>query len=253
MLIKEVFLKMGKVTAIASGKGGTGKTFVTAGLGIALAKRNKKVLLIDLNPYLRGIDLVLGTDNGLLFDMGDIFSGNCSPDKAIYQCEGIRGLSIISASQNTNDNISSELMKSLMDVLRDEYDHILIDCHGCGKIFETAVQSSEQVIIVTDAEPLSVRCAEKTSRRLKEMGLNNNRLLINNFNEKKFFGFDYFQDIDEIIDKIGVRLLGMVPEDEEFAVALQRSSPFSVKTKAVYAFDRIAARLDGVDVSLFLE
>ena len=253
MLIKEVFLRMGKVTAIASGKGGTGKTFVTAGLGIALAKRNRRVLLIDFNPYLRGIDLMLGTDNGLLFDMGDIFSGNCSPNRAIYQCEGIGGLFIMSASQNTNDNISPELMKSLMDVLKDEYDYILIDCHGCGRIFEAAVRSSGQTVILTNAESLAVRCAEKISRKLKEMGLNNNHLVINNFNERKFFRLDCFQDIDEIIDKIGVRLLGMIPEDEEFAFALQKSSPFAVRTKAAYAFDRIAARLDGVDVSLFIE
>ena len=253
MLIKEVFLKMGKVTAIVSGKGGTGKSFVTAGLGIALAKRNKRVLLIDFNPYLRGIDLMFGTDNGLLFDMGDIFSGNCSPQKAVYSCESISGLFIMSASQNTDDNINPELMRSLINAIENDYDHILIDCHGAGKIFETAVMSSEQVIILTNAEPLSVRCAEKIGRKLKEMGLDNTRLVINNFNEKKFFRLDCFQDIDEIIDKIGARLLGMVPEDEEFAFALQKSSPFGVRTKAAYAFDRIAARLEGMDVSLFIE
>ena len=244
---------MGKVTAIVSGKGGTGKSFVTTGLGIALARRNKRVLLMDLDLYFRGIDLMLGTDDGLLFDMGDVFNGNCSPEKAVYSCEGIGGLFIMSASQGMDDNIDTNVMRSLINALKADYDYILIDCNGAGKAFEAAAVESETVIVLTDAEPLSVRCAEKMSCRLKEMGLHNARLLMNNFSEKVFFRLNCFQDIDEIIDKIGARLLGIVPEDEEFAFALQRSSPFGVRSKAVYAFDRIAARLDGIDVSLFIE
>ena len=108
---------MGKVTVITSGKGGTGKSTVTAGLGAALIRRGGRVLLIDCDAGMRGIDLMLGVSGELVFDIADIINGNCSPASAIYPCKTLPELYILPAPQNVRDELSPSVMKQLTDVL----------------------------------------------------------------------------------------------------------------------------------------
>ena len=119
---------MGKVTVITSGKGGTGKSTVTAGLGAALARRGNRVLIIDCDAGMRGIDLMLGVSGELVFDIADIVGGNCPPASAIYPCKTVPELYVLPAPQNVRDEISPFIMKQLVSVLKKYYDHILIDC-----------------------------------------------------------------------------------------------------------------------------
>lgn len=242
---------MGKVTVITSGKGGTGKSTLAAGLGAALVRRGSRVLIIDCDAGMRGIDLMLGVSGELVFDIADIVSGNCPPDSAIYPCKTVPELYILPAPQNVRDKVSPYIMKQLVRVLEKYYDHILIDCPaGIGTGFQSAAVSAHRAIIVANAEPLSVRSCDKVRSRLKEMNIPSILLVINRFNERKFRKMNVFPDLDAVIDRSGVRLLGIVPEDNAVASLTQRGEPVEGRLKAVYAFDRIAARLDGVHVPL---
>lgn len=245
---------MGKVTVITSGKGGTGKSTVTAGLGAALVRRGNRVLIIDCDAGMRGIDLMLGISGDVVFDIADIVSGNCPPDSAIYSCETVSDLYILPAPQNVRDEISPSIMRQLVIALSGYYDHVLIDCPaGIGSSFETAVAPASQAILVANAEPLSLRGCDKVRQKLISCSVEKIRLVINKFNERKFRKLGVFQDLDDVIDEAGARLLGIVPEDNAAVAMAQKGQPIRGNLKAAYAFDRIAARMDGTDVSLFIE
>lgn len=242
---------MGKVAVITSGKGGTGKSTLTAGLGAALVRRGNRVLIIDCDAGMRGVDLMLGVSGKLVFDIADIVRGNCSPENAIYPCSTVPELYILPAPQSVRDEISPYIMRQLVHVLEKYYDYILIDCPaGIGTGFESAVAAAGFAVIVANAEPLSLRGCDKVRQKLIRMKMPEIRLVINRFNEKKFRKMGVFSDLDSVIDKAGVRLLGIVPEDNTVAAETQKGRPPEGKMKAVYAFDRIAARLDGVEIPL---
>lgn len=245
---------MGIVTVITSGKGGTGKSTVTAGLGAALVRRGARVLLVDCDAGMRGIDLMLGVSGELVFDIADIINGNCSPLSAIYPCKTMPELYILPAPQNVRDELSPSVMKQLINVLKGYYDHILVDCPaGIGSGFETAVAPADRAVLVANAEPLSVRSCNKVKRKLQYCSVEDVSLIINRFNERKFRKLDVYDDLDAVIDEAGARLLGIVPEDSAASAASQKGLPIEGRVKASFAFDRIAARLDGKAVPLEIE
>ncbi len=242
---------MGRVTVITSGKGGTGKSTFAAGVGAALVRRGNRVLIIDCDAGMRGVDLMLGVSGRLVFDIADIVRGNCTPENAIYPCSTVPELYILPAPQNIRDEVSPNIMRQLVHILKKYYDHILIDCPaGIGTGFESAAAAAGYAVIVANAEPLSLRGCDKVRQRLVRLKISEIRLVINRFNERKFRKCGFFPDLDSVIDKAGARLLGIVPEDNAAAAETQRGQPPEGKMKAVYAFDRIAARLDGADVPL---
>ena len=242
---------MGKVTVITSGKGGTGKSTVTAGLGAALARRGNRVLIIDCDAGMRGIDLMLGVSGELVFDIADIVGGNCPPASAIYPCKTVPELYVLPAPQNVRDEISPFIMKQLVSVLKKYYDHILIDCPaGIGSGTTAAVAAADRAALVANTEPLTLRGCDKVRQLLSDYHISEIRLIINRFSEKSFKKLNAFPDLDAVIDKAGARLLGIVPEDPVSAGLAQKGLPIEGTSKAVSAFDRIAARLDGTDVPL---
>ena len=244
---------MGKVTVITSGKGGTGKSTFTAGVSTALVRRGNRVLIIDCDAGMRGIDLMLGVSGELVFDIADIVRGNCSPANAIYPCKTVPELYVLPAPSDVSDKISPYIMLQLVRVLENYYDHVLIDCPaGIGVGFESAAIAANRALVVVNAEPLSVRGGEKIHRKLRHMKIPEIRLVINRFNERRFKKMDAFPDLDAVIDSVGARLIGVVPEDSASAACAQRGEPIEGRKKAVCAFDRIAARLDGEDVPLEL-
>ena len=130
---------MGMVTVITSGKGGTGKSTVSVGLAAALVRRGNRVLLIDCDAGMRGIDLMLGVSSDLVFDIADVINGSCPPASAIYPCKNMAELYVLPAPQSVHDELSPYLMRQLTNILRKYYDHIIIDCPaGIGSGFEAA-------------------------------------------------------------------------------------------------------------------
>jgi len=245
MLI-ERYLKMEKVTVIISAKGGSGGSFLSAGLGMALAERKKSVLVIDCVSGMRSIDFMLGISDRLVFDAGDVLAHNCNTENAVYPSDFGGSLYVMPAPLE-NISVSPDTFRDILETL--SYDHILLDCHAGDLAY--GLSSHFRTVITVEATPLSVRCGNRVLLECKKNRCRDIRLVINRFSEKDFFGDGLFNDLDEVIDKVGARLLGIVPEDHELSLAFQKGQPVKNKSKAVFALDRIAARMDGFDIPLF--
>ena len=149
---------MGKVTVILSSKGGSGGSFVTAGLGTALAKRGKSVLIADCGFGMREIDMMLGISDRLVFDLGDVLSGNCKVGSAVYPSDFADGLYVLPAPQE-NISVSADTLKSLLETL--DYDYILADCRCDSLAF--GLSRYFQTVITVQPEPLSVAMVQTPS------------------------------------------------------------------------------------------
>lgn len=176
---------MGMVTVITSGKGGTGKSTVSVGLAAALVRRGNRVLLIDCDAGMRGIDLMLGVSSDLVFDIADVINGSCPPASAIYPCKNMAELYVLPAPQSVHDELSPYLMRQLTNILRKYYDHIIIDCPaGIGSGFEAAIAPADRAFLVCNADPLSARGCSMVRENLQSAGITDIRLVINKFSEK---------------------------------------------------------------------
>ena len=239
---------MGKVTVIISAKGGSGGSFTAAGLGMSLAKRGKSVLVVDCGFGMRETDLMLGVSDRIVFDVGDVLGGGCSVKNAVCPSEFSDGLYVMPAAQE-DISVSAERFRQLLDTLSDNYEYVIADCHAGELAY--GLSRHFQTVIAAETEPLSVRCGNRVLLECKKNRCRDIRFVINRFNEKEFFDSGFFNDLDEVIDQIGARLLGIVPRDNELSFAFQKGQPVKNKSKAVFALDRIAARLDGIDIPLF--
>lgn len=242
---------MGAVTVITSGKGGVGKSSVTAGLGAALARRGKRVLLVDGDAGLRSLDTILGITENLVFDISDVVTGNCEPAKAIYPCRGCTGLYIIPAPMDAGDKISPDVMRQLISVLTRYYDHILIDSPaGVGMGFRASVAPATRALVVATPDPVCLRDSDKVRQTLNQNGVTQQRLVINRFSNATFKKMAFYDDLDSVIDASGIRLIAVIPEDCEVTIAAAKGLPISGNSPAAAAFTRFAARMDGEDVPL---
>lgn len=244
---------MGKVTVITSGKGGAGKSTVTCGLGAALVRRGRRVLLIDADAGLRSLDFMLGIAQELVFDLADVVNGNCEPAQAIYPCPGSKGLFVLPAPQNTEDIVSPQIMKQLVLALARYYDHILIDCPaGIGRGFQSAVAAAHRALVVSTPDPLCLRDAEKVRRLLEKNGIRELRLVVNRFASKRFFRSGTYTDLDAVIDAAGIQLIAVIPQDDATVICAAQGTPVSGRSPAAQAFNRLAARLEGENAPLAL-
>lgn len=244
---------MGKIISISSGKGGTGKSTVCVTLGMALVKRGHKVLLIDCDSGMRGLDIMMGISKSLVFDIADAVCGNCSPEQIIYPCNHIVGLSLIPAPQNAEDELSPAILKQFTDNVRNNYDYIIIDSPaGVGKGFDTAVSPADMCLVIANTEPTSLRGCVNVRKKLIEIGKDNIRLIINRFSRASFKELAFYPDLDCIIDESGIQLMGIITEDRQVIASIQKGLAYKKKCTALEAIDRIAARLDGENIPLLI-
>lgn len=245
---------MCEVIVVASGKGGTGKTTVCAGLGVALAKQNKRVLIMDCDSGMRGIDMVLGVSDKLVYDLSDVISGSCEMADALYQVEDGLQLYCIAAPLYADDEVSPSLVKRFVDKARGEFDYILIDSPaGTGSGFVAAASAADRALVVVNAEPISIRGGKNIVRLLRELKIDNARLVINRFDRDRFFKMEIYRDLDEIIDEIGIRLIALIPEDVRVIALSQRGALTNNWSKTAIIFDTMVKRLEGVDVPIIIK
>lgn len=241
--------KMGAVSVVTSGKGGAGKSTVTAGLGSALARLGHKVLLLDGDAGLRSLDLMLGIGGNAVYDMSDIFAGNCEPIRAIYPSPVCPNVFVIPAPVHLDKMCSPEDLKRLCAGFIRYYEHVLIDCPaGIGRGFDCAVAAASRALIVTTPDMVCARDAQIVARLLDERKLET-RLIINRLRPAAVMR-GRMPDVDEIIDTAGVRLLGILPEDEAVAVANANGRPLPYTCNASVCFENIARRYLGAEVPL---
>ncbi|HCC35119.1 MAG TPA: septum site-determining protein MinD [Ruminococcaceae bacterium] len=240
---------MGKILAVASGKGGTGKSTCTVGLGAALNKMGKSVLLVDMDQGLRSLDSMLGLSEHMAFDISDALEGRVQVSEAILPIEGRGGLFMLGAPRTAGAVKDEEKLRKLITGLAGVYDYVILDSPaGIGRGFDLAVCAAQAAAVVTGSDFVSIRDAGIVYRLLCEKGVSECRLIINMVKIRLIRG-GFLPNIDRAIDTSGMRLLGLIPEDDSL---LMFSSAGAVpsKGKAVSAFERLAARIEGQTVPL---
>ena len=244
---------MSQVIVITSGKGGVGKTTTTANLGVGLAKLGKKVVLIDTDIGLRNLDVVLGLENRIVYDLVDVVTGVCSPRQAAIKDKRFDGLFLIPAAQTKDkDAVSVEQMKELCDKLREEYDFIIIDCPaGIEQGFKNAIAGADKALIVTTPEVSAVRDADRIIGLLEANEIEEHYLIINRIRPDMVRRGD-MMNIDDIIDILNIDLIGIIPDDQDIIVSTNKGEPavVNMKSSAGQGYRNIAQRLVGNNVPL---
>ncbi|HHU32751.1 MAG: septum site-determining protein MinD [Zhaonellaceae bacterium] len=244
---------MGEVIVITSGKGGVGKTTTTANIGTGLASLGKKVVLIDTDIGLRNLDVVLGLENRIVYDIVDVVQGNCRLKQAMIKDKRFEDLCLIPAAQTKDKTaVSPEQMKNLTDQLKEEYDFIIIDCPaGIEQGFKNAIAGAEKAIVVTTPEIAAVRDADRIIGLLEASELREPKLIINRLRPSMVKKGD-MMDIDDMIDILAIDLLGVVPEDEAIVISTNKGEPavLDKSSKAGEAYRNIVRRIMGEHVPL---
>lgn len=244
---------MGEVIVITSGKGGVGKTTTTANIGTGLALMGKKVVLVDTDIGLRNLDVVLGLENRIVYDIVDVIEGFCRMKQALIKDKRYDGLFLLPAAQTRDKtSIKPEQMIKLCDELREEFDYTFVDCPaGIEQGFKNAIAGADKAIVVTTPEVSAVRDADRIIGLLEAHELRNPKLLINRVRMDMVRRGD-MMNIDDIIDILAIDLMGVVPDDEKIVVSTNRGEPAVTdqKSAAGQAYRNIARRLSGEEVPL---
>lgn len=240
---------MGRVVVVTSGKGGTGKSTVSAGLAYALARLGKRILLIDGDAGLRSLDLMLGVGGNTVYDIADVFAGRCEPVKAVYASPVFQNVFVMPAPISLEQLCTPKDMQRLSRGLSKYYDVVIVDCPaGVGRGFQTAVAAAEQALVVCTPDMVCARDAHILSDMLAEKQIPA-RLIINRLRPRKIMDGS-MPDIDTIIDESALQLLGVIPEDEMVAVANANGRPLPLDCNAAVCFSNIARRFIGDQVPL---
>ncbi len=240
-----------KVVTITSGKGGVGKTTAVANLAVALAAGGKKVVCIDGDIGLRNLDVVMGLENRIVYDLVDVVEGRCKIRQAMIRDKRLPELFLIPAAQTRDKNaVSPSDMIRLCDELRTEIDWVLIDSPaGIERGFRNAVAPADDVLLVTNPEMSAVRDADRVIGLLEAEEKSAPSLIVNRLNPTMVKRGDMLS-VDDIYDLLRINVVGIVPEDENVIVASNKGVPLAMdgKSQAGQAFRNIARRLNGEQI-----
>lgn len=244
---------MGEIIVVTSGKGGVGKTTTTANIGTALASEGLSIILIDTDIGLRNLDVVMGLENRIVYDIVDVTNGNCRLKQALIKDKRFENLYLLPAAQTKDKTaVSPDEMEDLCRELKDDYDYIIIDCPaGIEQGFYNAIAGADQAIVITTPEVSAVRDADRIIGLLESSDLRNPKLIINRFRPRMVRQGD-MMDIEDIVDILAVDLLGVVQEDDRIIVSTNRGEPavMNLISPAGEAYRRIARRIRGEEVPL---
>jgi len=244
---------MGEVIVITSGKGGVGKTTTTANIGAGLALKGYKVALVDADIGLRNLDVVLGLENRIVYDLVDVVEGNCRLRQALIKDKRFENLFLLPAAQTKDKTaVTPEQMKDLCENLKQEFDFVLIDCPaGIEQGFKNAIAGADKAVVVTTPEVSAVRDADRIIGLLEAADLRNPRLIINRIKMDMVKKGD-MMDIDDILDILAIDLLGVIPDDEKIIVSTNKGEPVILdeRSLAAQAYTNITMRILGEDVPL---
>jgi len=241
---------MSKIIAVTSGKGGTGKSSICSGLGYALAKQGHRTIIIELDFGLRCLDIMLGVKNDITYDLGSVLDGKCDIYKATTQVRMASNLSIVCAPEDPFAQLEAEQIKNICQEMRKYYEYIIVDTSaGISSSVFDIVEQSDLILIVTTPDPICVRDGRTMSDEFYKRGNKKQRLIINKMN-RVIFGEELVSDLDEIIDTVGVQLIGVIPDDDAVTIATGKGEPIPSKSEAFIAFDAISKRIKGEDIPL---
>lgn len=240
-----------QVVTITSGKGGVGKTTAVANLAVALASNGSKVVCIDGDIGLRNLDVILGLENRIVYDIVDVIEGRCRLKQAMIKDKKLPNLYLIPAAQTRDKNaVSASDMNRLAKDLRSECDFVLIDSPaGIERGFKNAIAPADRVLVVTNPEVSAVRDADRVIGILEAEDKGPGALIINRLNPILVKKLDMLSP-DDVLDLLAIELIGIVPEDEGVLIGSNRGAPVALdpKSRAGQAFRNIARRLKGEEV-----
>ncbi len=244
---------MGEVIVITSGKGGVGKTTTSANIGTGLASKGAKVVMIDADIGLRNLDVVLGLENRIVYDIVDVVDKNCRLKQALIRDKKLENLFLLPAAQTKDkDAISPQQMQELCNDLKAEFDYVIIDCPaGIEQGFKNAIAGADRAIVVTNPEVSSVRDADRIIGLLEANELNDPKLVLNRIRPDMVKRGDMMA-IEDVTDILSIDIIGVVPDDESIVVSTNRGEPAVLddSSKAGEAFRNITRRIMGEEVPI---
>jgi septum site-determining protein MinD len=244
---------MGDAIVITSGKGGVGKTTTSANIGTALALQGKKVCMVDTDIGLRNLDVVMGLENRIIYDLVDVADGRCRLNQALIKDKRFAELYLLPAAQTKDKNaVTPDAVRKIVLELKQEFEYVIIDCPaGIEQGYKNAVAGADKAIVVTTPENAAVRDADRIIGLLEHDGIRSPKLVINRIRPNLMKKGDML-DIDEVCQVLAIDLLGIVPDDEHVIKAANMGEPtvMNPASKAAIAYRNIARRILGDTVPL---
>lgn len=242
---------MSEAIVITSGKGGVGKTTTTANIGTALAALGNKVVVVDGDTGLRNLDVLMGLENRIVFTLLDVIEERCRVKQSLIKDKRFSNLYLMPTAQTRDKNeVSTEQMLKVIKDLKKEFDYVLIDCPaGIEQGFENAIIGADRAIVIVNPEVTSVRDADRVIGKLDSKGLDNHQLVVNRLDYDMVKRGDML-GIEDILDSLAIKLIGVVPNDEEITVATNKGEPVVLNNRSAsgQAFNDIAKRIIGESI-----
>ena len=241
---------MGEVIVITSGKGGVGKTTTTANLGAGLSGFDKKVVVVDTDLGLRNLDVVMGLENLIVYNLVDVIEGTCRLKQALIRDKRYENLYLLPSAQTKDKSaISPGQMKKLTSQLKEEFDYVLLDCPaGIEQGFQNAIAGADRAIVVTTPEVSAIRDADRIIGLLEKQQLKKMSLIINRIRMDMVRKGD-MMSVDDVTEILSLPLIGAIPDDERVVIGTNQGEPVvGSDSKAGQAYQNICKRIMGVEV-----
>lgn len=241
---------MGEIIVVTSGKGGVGKTTTTANIGVGLAESGKKVIVIDTDLGLRNLDVVMGLENRIVYNLVDVIEGKCRLKQALIHDKRYENLYLLPSAQTKDKSaVSPEQMKKLTEELREDYDYVLLDCPaGIEQGFQNAIAGADRALVVTTPEVSAIRDADRIIGLLEANKIKKIELIINRIRIDMVKRGD-MMSVDDVTEILSVNLIGAIPDDEQVVIATnQGESVVGHDSLAGQAYRNICRRITGEEV-----
>ena len=243
---------MSEVIVVTSGKGGVGKTTTSANVGTGLAMMGKKVILIDTDIGLRNLDVVMGLENRIVYNLVDVVEGNCRLKQALIKDKRYSNLYLLPSAQTRDKTaVNPEQMKKLVEYLREDYDYILLDCPaGIERGFQNAIAGADRALVVTTPEVSAIRDADRIIGLLESSGIVKIDLILNRIRMDMVKRGD-MMSLDDVMDILAVHIIGAVPDDENIVISTNQGEPLvGMDSMAGQAYSNICRRIAGEQIPL---
>lgn len=241
---------MSEVIVVTSGKGGVGKTTTTANVGTGLAAAGKKVVLIDTDIGLRNLDVVMGLENRIVYNLVDVVEGNCRIKQALIRDKRYPGLYLLPSAQTRDKTaVNESQMRKLIAHLKEQFDYVLLDCPaGIEQGFKNAIAGADRALVVTTPEVSAIRDADRIIGLLEANSVERTDLVINRMRYDMVRRGD-MMSVDDVVDILSIPLIGVVPDDENVVIATNQGEPLvGNHTQAGRAYKNICLRVAGQEI-----